>query len=683
MDCYNLHLYHLRIARKQKRKEFARFLGLRTATYASIEKGYLKPNKKQTAKISAALDEDFSLYLQGNYSYPLPLPLSEESKMHKWFLNLCGHLVFRIVLLVFLLGAIGVLSAGGYYAVQYNKHSQDSFSDNYVSFYDNLKKNGSLSLSLTSDLKRPEFFTTDGSDLYSLQGSYDEDEYTILDATATFHTDDYRLTYQFSFGNQPVLLEVNYVVYDTALSYRVNYYESEKDVYTFSSFLDYSSTLDSSNESDQAAIEAIIAMTATHLADLNSNFDSLITTNTGMNYSFFEGLIPDYYAGNRRLGHLSALSLVLLVLGAISAASLLFFLIYCLIYGRKRKKTSFETVEVSSRDLEKLPNAKTDFRFTPFLPETFFEIIGICFVFFGSLRILYYLFTFFGVIQISGNDFTDIPNTLFYLFMIGMFLLYFVDFDIFLDDKRVFSNVFLYLIIFVLLYFLESLIMQAFANSNNLILNELSKKVTVPNNFGTITCYFLMMLTLFYTPKRIKTHKGLVAYRLLTIIPVGIIISFTLIYHYANTLWNWNLSIPVLYLFASEKTQFSLLCVTYLLGLYFLKLFYEKKYGKEKALALMNGNRFLFMKNAIAAGTVFIIGLLEFILKGNSAANDLGLGKYPYLILLAPALLFYHPHLGERNKVVDSITMGFYVFALVGGYIIIAVPLLVMMFLSI
>ena len=320
MDCYNLHLYHLRIAKNQNRKKFTRFLGLSTATYASIEKGYLKPSKKQTAKISAALDEDFSLYLQGNYSYPLPLPLSEESKMRKWFMNLCGNLSFRIVLLVFLLGAIGVLSAGGYYADQYNKHSQDSFSDNYVSFYDNPRKNGSLSFSLTSDLKRPEFFTSNNSDLYSLQGSYGEDEYTIIDATATFHTDDYHLTYQFVFGNQPVLLNVNYVIYDTALSYQVNYSESEKDVYTFLSFLDYSSTLYSSNESDQAAIEAIKAMTATHLAELNSNFDSLIAASTGMNYSFFGGLIPDHYVGSKKLGHLSALSLVFLVLGAISAA---------------------------------------------------------------------------------------------------------------------------------------------------------------------------------------------------------------------------------------------------------------------------------------------------------------------------------------------------------------------------
>lgn len=130
--------------------------------------------------------------------------------------------------------------------------------------------------------------------------------------------------------------------------------------------------------------------------------------------------------------------------------------------------------------------------------------------------------------------------------MVGMFLLYFIDFDIFLDDKRVFRNVVLDFLIFIALYVVETLIMIGLKSSDNIILNELESKLTIPNNFGTITCYFLMMLTLFYTPKQIKTDKGILRYRLLTIIPITIIVVNTLIYHFANTVWGWNLSMPCL-----------------------------------------------------------------------------------------------------------------------------------------
>lgn len=171
-------------------------------------------------------------------------------------------------------------------------------------------------------------------------------------------------------------------------------------------------------------------------------------------------------------------------------------------------------------------------------------------------------------------------------------------------------------------------------------------------------------------------------FRLLTIIPVSIIITNTLIFHFANTLWGWNLPNSVLFLFSSEKTQFSLLCVIYLLGLFFLKLYYEKKYGREKALTLMGGNRFLFAKNSIAALTVLFIGIMEIALSGSKNANTLGLGKYPFIIFLAPLLLFYHPHKGERNQTLDWTTLILYILSFAGGYLLIVIPFLILILYS-
>jgi len=682
MESYNIHLYHARLTRNLKRKEFARLLGLNRLTYKAIEQGYIKPTRKQIKKISEALNEDYSVYLEGDFSYPIPLPEGKETKITSWFYNLISKLPFKIVILVLLLCSFGVFGTGIYYGDQYDKHSRDSFSENYGSFYDSLKEKGTLSLSITGDLKKPEFYYQDETRFYSLKGSYNKDTYSVLSASAAYHTADYRISYTLGMGDKPLLVSAKFVTYKDGITYHLDYTEENKDEYVFDYFLDDSGKLSSDRAEDAEVIEGIKANVELYLPEINTYFDKLILDKTGVSYSFFEGLANDYYLGGKYLGRLSSMSLLLLIISAISSAGFLFLLIHCNISGKKKGSTHFYKLEISSDDLFSGPPAKKDFSFTPFLPETLFEIVGIFFVFFGSLRVLYYVFTFIGVIQINGNDFTNIPNTFFYLFMVGMFLLYFVDFDIFANDKRVFRNIFLYFIIYVLLYFFETILMQELTTSDVLIYKELAAKISIPNNFGTITCYFLMMLTLFYTPKRIKTKKGLTFYRLLTIIPVSIIISSTLIFHYANTSWNWNLSIPVLYLFSSERTQFSLLCIIYLLVLYFLKLFYTKKYGEKKALALMNGNRFLFSKNAIAAGTVLLIGLLEIILLNNNGAHDLGLGKYPYLILLSPFLLFYHPHMGERNNALDYTTTILYVLSFAGGYLLIFIPLVLMVLAS-
>jgi hypothetical protein len=665
-----------------KRREFAHFLHISPFNYGFIEKGYTKPTKKQAKKISDATGEDFAPYLEGDYSYPAPLPPKPEGKLIKGFYELCGKLWVRLVIIFFLLASIATLSVGLYYGDQYNKHSIDYYTEEYQSFSYAVREKGTATISLTSDLTRPEIFIKDDTKFYSIKGSYDDSDISLLSAVATYHTDANRVSYTISFG-QSLYINVYYVDYSSGNSFQLTYLETSKDNYEQKTFFDISSVLDTTTDEGKAAKEAIETLVKSHLPELNSTFDLLISEKAGLNYSFYDGLAVDHYQGSKRLNTLSILSLFLIVMGTVLIAANIFFLAFCYIYGRKKDESPFYKMEISRDVLSREPHAKKDFFFGPFIPETVYEIVGIFFVFFGSLRILYYFFTFIGAITISGNDFSLIPETFFYLFMIGMFLLYFIDFDIFLDDKRVFRNIVLYFLIFLVLYVFESLIMTYISNSNILLLKELGSNLSIPNNFGTVTCYFLMMMTLFYTPKGIKTHKGEVCYRLLTIIPVLIIITNTLIYHYANTKWGWNLSIPVLYLFSSERTQFSLLCIIYLLGLYFLKLYYEKKYGKEKGLALMGGNRFLLLKNSIAALTVLIIGILEISLKNNNAAHELGLGKYPNIIWLAPALLFYHPHKGERSAGTDWATLIFYFLSFAGGYILIALPFIIILFASI
>ena len=91
--------------------------------------------------------------------------------------------------------------------------------------------------------------------------------------------------------------------------------------------------------------------------------------------------------------------------------------------------------------------------------------------------------------------------------------------------------------------------------------------------------------------------------------------------------------------------------------------------GKEKASVFFNGNKFLWIKNGIVAAIIATIGIVEIILKNNITANKVGLGMYSNILFLIPLLMFYHPHKGPRNLILDWTTLGLYIIAISLSYV--------------
>lgn len=510
-----------------------------------------------------------------------------------------------------------------------------------MEFYKEVQDKGLKSITINSELIRPEIFyvAEDGDVFYLIKGSYDTTDVSLVSASATYHTSSYRVSYIYSLSTSPLSLSVTYVSYDAGFRVNYSFNEVEEDKYELNYYYINKNMADESPK-DKTRKETIVdPIINSTLPVLNKNFTKLIKDSVNLDYNFYTEFAADFYAGYKILNTYDNYASLFIILGAVGAATFLFATIYCFIYGTNKDSVPFYNIKYDQQCVGKGRTAKKDFFFSPFIPETIFELAGIALVFFGSLRLIYYFLIFIGALTISGAEFTEIPSSFFYFFMIGMFLLYFIDFDVFLDGKRLFRNIFMYLIMFFCVYAFEVVLINTLIETKMLIVEQIANRVTLPNNFGTIFCYFVMMLTLFYTPKRVNTKVKVICYRLLTIIPVTLIITNTLIFHYAISTWGWKLPTYVLYLFASEKTQISLLCVIYLLGLFVLKTFYEVKYGKEKAKILINGNKFTLYKNTLAAVTVLSIGLLEIGLQYNRSANKLGIGLYPYITLLSPFLL--------------------------------------------
>jgi len=648
---YNLFLYQKRNETNLSIKEFANKLEINRFKYNLIEKGYLKPNKKDIEKISKYFNVDYSLYTTGMYSYPEGLTYDKSvgklgNKINKLINKLSTKIVMGIITLVCIITIVLSLVISD----SLSENQASGLSDEYLAVYDGIVEKGSTMYSLTDELKSPEIYLANDSQYSYLRCRYSSKTKLDFTYSLSLYTDEGRITMtssSFDTNSKETLIKVTYCDYTDYELYQAVYNEISKNQFVLSEAYASQTGFELSEDS-YPVIEECLMM-------LNYEMSDLIKNNLNLDVDFYDTMIAGSIPVRDRIEKGQNICLMIFILGLILVALNCYLFIYALLYGNKYNEITILQASGYNDDLirlkqqnKKLPN---DFKITPPLPETLYWAVGTILTFAGVIRIVMYVLTFF------NSSFTLETNKtasmLFTTFVTGTFLLFFIKFDQFLDDKRSIKNVFLNLILFFCLYLIEVVLQQSIeqVGAINLILK--SKNFTLPNYFGSVACYFLMMITLFLTPKWANKKWKLILYRLLTLIPIAIIVTTTII-RYGNTAWNLNLPTWVAYLFTSQRPQISILCITYLIGLYFLRLFFKLRYGPDACKTYFNGNRYLIYKNILVFIIVLVIGIFEIALQRNTGAHSFGFGLYDKFIYLAPFLLLYHPHIGDRNKKWDS-----------------------------
>lgn len=661
---YNIFLYNKRIDLGLKRRKFARMLKLSTFKYRLIENGYIKPSKRDVNKISKALDIDYKEYLEGDSSYPNELPEKDRSKLSLLLYKILASKFVRISLLVLSILFITSFIAFSISASYTNKHKKDYYTENVITLIDYIKENGKLNFSLLGETKFPEiskkYVDSDRNieKLTMISSSYSEKEVS-LNFRSYYWSENYRVTSRImNLTNDEIYYSIDFFVYSTSKYYisyvyvntkngniRINYYGDDEEKATVTNI-----------------IEAYFEEN-----DLTSDFDQLIKDNLGSSYDFLTDILYPFEESDDKYSSTYSLKFFIIAISIIFGALSIFLTAYAFIYGSKEIKV--ETMSHSDElllDKVLYKPLKKDMRFIPFLPETILEIIGIFIVAIGSFRIVLYASQ---INQYSSVSMEAASGEFLSLRMLGMFLLYFVDFDLFMDDKRVLRNIVMYPLLFLIIYYVEALLMTALENSNSILLSQFTVFL-MPNPFGSVTCYFLIMVFLFFTPKFIKKKNGLILYRLLSIIPIiYLIVSFFLFN--SDYFFDWKIdNYWVRYFFNSERLPFSILAVVYLVGLYFIRLFFKKKYGEERAQKFFSGNKFIFLKNILISLVVVIVWVVDLILSKDAGLNKIGIGVNQTLIILVPILLLYHPHKGPRNLAVDYTTLGLYFFSISYAYVL-------------
>ena len=663
---YSYFLYQERIKLNLKRRKFAKHLKIRPLRYSFIERGYFKPKKKEIKKISNYLGIDYSIYMEGLSSYPTELPEKQKTKLIRLIYKMLSKTSFKIVNCILILLAIASIALCFSFQSYFSKNSRDCLTEEYLEVFDLIAQKGTISISVTTDsVTRPEIYKLENNKYVSIVSSYTHTDVLNIKYTYSKKQDDYKIAItsnmKDSLSNK-FTIKVIYTDLNDYTSYTTSYYlDLEKNNFVKSKgYYDL----------EQKIEDRINLM----ISEFSTEMEKLVEEKLDLKISFYEDLVHDVMNSKSII----LKRIIFLFSGGLASVciliALIYLLIYSFLYGNNeyniqilRNSTTYSELTINRLGYKE--KVKKDIRIFPIIPESILKLIGILLTCTGSIRILLIFLKFLGffpdspLLKSLGTD-LDI------WFNIGLFLIFFINFDIFKDDRRSIRNVFLYFLVFIGLYVIELIIIftvKKFAVGKLFLENTNS---TLPNYFGTICCYFLIMLFLFNNPKWANTTKRLITFRLLSLIPVTLIIITTIL-NYVSKMNNWNIPLWFAYLINTGRPQISILCILYLFGLYILRVAFKLRYGTDTCKKYFNGNRYMIYKNILMFTLILLISIMELIFSNNTLAHKFDLGLYPHIILLAPLMLLYHPHIGGRNKRSDYVIMGLYIFFFGFGYFII------------
>jgi hypothetical protein len=179
--------------------------------------------------------------------------------------------------------------------------------------------------------------------------------------------------------------------------------------------------------------------------------------------------------------------------------------------------------------------------------------------------------------------------------------------------------------------------------------------LVLPGNvFWGLAAFSFSVLFLGTIPEGSSTLKR-VLWHCLAIFPIGYLL-LSYFYQVGTSIWGWSAwpdwAANLLFRKQFAATAFAII---YPLGVTIYRYIIRKKYGPEQAKLYFEGNAYYFIKNIIACLLIAAIVILAYAIKNNnpSLAGALDLKKATVLVYLIPFVLFYHPHVGKRNRAVD------------------------------
>jgi hypothetical protein len=350
------------------------------------------------------------------------------------------------------------------------------------------------------------------------------------------------------------------------------------------------------------------------------------------------------------------------------------------------KKKKVPVLTVSEPDLPTRGNhpphpLAPNWKIQPVIPETFFRAVGVLIVLISS--ILLFNIAVNAMTAFDAKDYTSLISIALAavdwvkfmpLISVATTLWFFIRIEILHTTENIIPTIVLTFFMGLFYYFAVNAFGSYFSLKNDLyreLLLSLVVSIMPGNLFWGMTCFSSIVLFMLTTPK--FKHKGSVIFwRCLTIIPIAYLLG-SYLYSIGTSLWGWTtLDSSISGLLYKKEIVCTTFSVLYPFSLYFYRIIVNRKYGAERAKLYFQGNRYYFIKNVIACTILGVLALISYFLHTSKVASSLSLKSSYWVAILIPFILFYHPHIGERNHILDIVFPAAYTISLSFAYVYIA-----------
>ena len=636
MKNYNVLLSNLRKKAGLTREELSEKVGIGSIFLYFYENGYFRPNKKHLKRLSDFYKVNISV--EGDDAYPAPLE-EKELSVSKKPLKI-RRIIFGVLSLFTLVASIvGVVlfdrSVNNY---------ESYYGDTYNQMREKVNAKGDIGHDLITNLKYNHIDMVDGTKIASMI-FYETDNLLYFNESSYSNS-----VVSGEFGFERIHIQFGSNLGVSSYHGRLNF-SGTKDAIFFSCEFDYEGSPLTEVQNFKynidtgkiVSMEKVLEITNKHLSLAVTSFSSLLTKTLEKDVSFYDDFLVAREKGRVINGGLQIAGLILLVPNAILFFVFVPLFLHSLVANLRPRLVS------SSYDVEKgqhkaLPK---DWKIEFGIPDIILFRVGEILQF-GSIFLM--LLGFAAKLFIPVLDFLASP-VFFSAMKIGMlagiFVEHFVTLGRIKNAKSLFKAIIKNIFVFLFVATMETILI-AITNAWGYDFASLIFNYVPSNVYQVVAIDYLIFLFLFFQPPFLNSHKkaARITWHLLSLIPFAfLVVSYFISNQYA-LVYGVQENIFINFWFPNGFLPLSIVSVLYMYGIFVLRFFVEKNYGKHNGQYFMYGDRYAMMENAFCVALIIIVVIFDLFFQGNQIGYYLGLGYNYWILALVPfiALCKYSPN---------------------------------------
>ena len=635
MNNYNICLRKLRKEKGLTYQGISKATGISTTKLFLYEYGYFRPSKKHIEKLNELYGENISI--DGDNAYPGPI---EENKKNK-DKYLKGKRIAFGILSAFSLILISV--GATLFSLSVN-NTNSFYGETYNELHDKVVAEGDYGYDIVTSLKyyrhNVKISSTETNIIFYQSNNilyFNEVVFSKTFLTEEYGIDRYHYQFGSNLGVNSFQCNFNYSCVSTGSAFSCSFIFENKaidHVDNFKTLVKGQVVMD-----EQAAVKLINSQ----VEEINTVLSQQISGFLGKTVDFYSDFLPAREKGRAINFALQITGLVLIFPGIILFYIFFGIFVNLLLKNVKPKMVGSEPDSIKD-NVKPLPN---DINIKFGIPDIYVVLLGkmmqyasivlLLIAFLGNLGVTF--FSFF-----SNSIFLNIFR---WTWAAGIFLESFVMIGRFKKPSTLFRAIIYNLAVFLFIATIETVII-ALTNAWGYDLADMIYSYVPGNVYQVVAIQYLIFFFLYYKPNFInKGKRGLrFLWHSLSLLPLGLLVASYFISNQYAFVYGVDKNIYISFWFPNAFLALSVVSVLFIYIVFFLKLYFEKKYGRRNSHYFFNGDRFTLYVNGICALLMIIAASVDFIFLHNQYGYYLGLGTNYGLYVLVPFVLLckYSPN---------------------------------------